>query len=132
MNTLVFLLLALVMLSLLRTAWAARRGGTRSIRNKVPSWLPALPDAETDVGGARNERHRHRRRARHAPELGPEKDMATPETPPSNTADHTPEGNGRAFSRRPTHAELRAAIVWSEILAPPRGLAAGQDPEGLS
>jgi hypothetical protein len=132
MNTLVLLLLVLVVLSFLRTAWAPRRGAARSIRDKVPSWLTAPSDGEPNVGDARNERHRRRRRARRATELGPEEDMVTPETPHANTADGTPEGNGRAVSRRPTRAELRAAIVWSEILAPPRGLAAGQELERLS
>jgi hypothetical protein len=124
MSTLVLLLLGLAMLFLLRNARASRRDGTRSIRTKVPSWLLAPPDAEMDMADAARKKRRRRRRAPAADtaELAPVGDTAAPVATPS-TAGRAPEGVRSLISRRPTRADLRAAIVWSVILAPPRGLA---------
>jgi hypothetical protein len=74
-----------------------------------------------------------RRRRRRAPatdttELAPMGDTAARLATPS-AAGHAAEGVRRTISRRPTRADLRAAIVWSVILAPPRGMAGSQDLE---
>jgi hypothetical protein len=130
MSTLVLLLLGLAVLLLLRNARATRRDGTRSIRTKVPSWLLTPPDSEMDMADAPSQKRRRRRRApaTDTTELAPEGDTAAGIATPS-AAGHAPEGARSTISRRTTRADLRAAIVWSVILAPPRGMAGGQDLE---
>jgi hypothetical protein len=124
------LLVAALLLSLARALASRRRRRTATPADSALLWSAALSGAEA----AATEGYKKRRRRSRAATANADEGAIAAAKVPLETAQCAPRPAGEignATAGSPTPADLRRAIVWSAILAAPRGLATGEEPGGL-